>query len=497
MKNIFLLLALLAVASSSFAVVTDLTLSRDIQVDLLRTSPSIVTDESEFTAYLVFTNTGDEPHTISFSIVSSSIFSHIAGTVDYKDIEISPGESVNYEIHVYAKELVLGNNPLKIGIREGDATAIKTIFVTGSLEKKFIDITTGPMVMEGEDRVHFNLSLDPSEDFYNVHVRFGLEDLPMLIENDDNLKIIPHLSGKTEVPITLVLDEAATSQIYNIDMSIEANDANSNEYLSDTHMSLKVELPDDVAIGKVTSSPQTLQRDTRNNIINIEVANMGSDEIENLEATLVIDNDGFSPTYFASESDFLGSIGSKERKEAIVKFDIDDSVESGIHPANLHLTYYHLGKSKSKTIPLNLSVQKLPYFTINQTTNIKDADGYISFFVTNEGDECNSVEVSGLTRNLPISWVQNSDKAARLDEGETKEFRLQFNFNELAVDKEYGVPIRIRCVYNQEPVVQEEEISVISTGKDENFLPFILIGGFLVAMIFLVGKYFLSKKTEG
>lgn len=35
-----------------------------------------------------------------------------------------------------------------------------------------------------------------------------------MIANDDNLKIIPVLSGKTDVPITLVFDDSATSQIY-------------------------------------------------------------------------------------------------------------------------------------------------------------------------------------------------------------------------------------------------------------------------------------------
>lgn len=135
-------------------------------------------DDTEFTAYLLFTNTGDGLYTISFSIVSSSIFSHIGGIVDYRDLQIAPGESVNYEIRAYAKELVLAQNPLKLGIREDEASIVKTVFVTGTLEKKYIDITMSEPEMVSDDEMRFNLTLDPSEEFYNVHLNFGLSGLP-------------------------------------------------------------------------------------------------------------------------------------------------------------------------------------------------------------------------------------------------------------------------------------------------------------------------------
>lgn len=208
----------------------------------------------------------------------------------------------------------------------------------------------------------------------------------------------------------------------------------------------------------MTSTPQTLRRDTKNNLINVEIANMGNDQIENVQATFVIGNSGFTPTFFGSESDFLGTIDPKDREEALFRFDIDDSVESGIYEGTVELTYHYLGEEKSKSLPVEVSVQKLPYFIVNQTSTEKDSSDYVSFYVTNIGDECDSVEITGLTRNLPISWIQNADKAAKLAEGETKEFRLQFSFNELATAKEYDILVRIGCVYNQEPVTQEEEI---------------------------------------
>jgi len=496
MKKLLLLAVLIMFASVSFAV-SDAELNADIEVELVQTTPSVIVDDTEFTAQLLFTNTGDVSHTISFSIESSSIFSYISGRVYYSDIKIEPGESVNYDVRVYAKELVLASNPLKLGIREEDASVIKTVFITGSLEKKYIDITMSKPQMVSDDEMEFNLTLDPSEEFYNVHLNFGLSGLPMMIANDDNMKIVPVLSERMDIPITLVFDDTATSQIYEVDINTTANDASSNGYSSETHLSLKLEFPDKIALGKVTSTPQTLRRDTKNNVINVEIANMGSDQVENLEASFVIDNPGFTSTFFGSESDFLGTIDPKERKEAVFKLDIDDSVESGIYDAAIELTYYHLGEEKSKTLPIDVSVQKLPYFIVNQTSTEKDDNDYISFFVTNIGDECESVEITGLTRNLPISWKQNADKAAKLSEGETKEFRLQLSFNELATAKEYGIPVRIRCVYNQEPVTQEEEIYVESKGREENILPFLLIGGFLIVLFVLVGKYFFIPKKQG
>ncbi|MBU0526934.1 MAG: hypothetical protein ABH983_01365 [Candidatus Micrarchaeota archaeon] len=131
MKNIFLLMLLLS--SVAFAV-TDSELHKDIKVDLIKTSPSVVADETEFIAYLVFTNQGNEKHDISFTVVTSSLFSHIGpGTIEYSEIILEPGESVNYEILVYAKDLVLAENPLKIVIKQNNAAAVKTVFVTGTL----------------------------------------------------------------------------------------------------------------------------------------------------------------------------------------------------------------------------------------------------------------------------------------------------------------------------------------------------------------------------
>ncbi|MFH1394016.1 MAG: hypothetical protein ABIH29_04000 [Candidatus Micrarchaeota archaeon] len=497
MKRIFLILSVLVMLATAAFAVSEAELNRDIQVELVQTNPSVIVDDTEFTAYLVFSNSGTQTHTISFSIVSSSIFSHIGGIVDYRDLRIEPGESVNHEIRVYAKELVLADNPLKLGIREDDASTVKTVFITGTLEKKYIDITMTDPQMVADDEMEFNLTLTPSEEFYNVHLDFGLSGLPMMIANDDNLKIIPLLREKTDIPITLVFDDSATSQIYQIDVTTTANDASSNGYSTETRLALKLEFPEKVALGKLTSTPQTLRRDTKNNLINVEIANMGNDRIENLQASFVIDNEGFTPTFFGSESDFLGTIDPKERKGALFKLDIDDSVESGIYDALIELTYYHLGDEKSKSLPIEVSVQKLPYFIVNQTSTEKDENDYVSFSVTNIGDECDSVEITGLTKNLPISWRQNSDKAAKLGEDETKEFRLQLTFNELATTKEYGIPVRIRCVYNQEPVTQEEEIYVQSKGREENILPFALIGGFIILLFFLVGKYFFIPKKQG
>ncbi|GEM_PF-2963734 len=494
MKNIFLLLLLLS--SVAFAV-TDSQLHRDIKLDLIKTNPSVVADETEFIAYLVLTNEGDERHEISFTVVTSSLFSHIGpGTIEYSEIILEPGESVNYEILVYAKDLVLAENPLKIVIKEDGAAATKTVFVTGTLEQKYIDIAMENFSVNGEEEIQYDLVVDPSEDFYNVHIEFGLSELPIQIQDDDNIKIIPYISARQSIPITMDIDSSAESQIYQIMINTTANDAYNNKYSSVSYLPIKLEFPDKVALGKVSSTPQNLKRDTRNNLIEVEIANQGKDEIENVEATLVIESSGFEPTFFQSNVDFLGTVDSKERGAAQFKFDIEDQVESGTYDGTVYLKYYHLGEEKNKSFPLQVNVQKLPYFVVNQSSNERNANNEISFTVTNMGDECRSVEITGLTKNLPISWKQDSDKAAKLDEDETKEFKLELAFNELASAKEYGVPIRIRCIYNEEPIVQEEEIYVLSKGREENILPVILAAAFILILMLMIGRHFFTARKQ-
>jgi hypothetical protein len=478
--------------------VTDSQLHKDIKVDLIQTSPSVVADETEFIAYLVFTNEGNEKHEISFTVVTSSIFSHTGpGTIEYKEIILEPGESVNYEIQVYAKELVLAENPLKLVIKEDDAAAVKTVFVTGTLEKKYIDIAMENFTVLDEDEISFVLVVDPSEDFYNVHMDFGLSNMPFQIEDDDNVKIIPFISERTYVPINMSVDDSASSQIYQVLINTSANDAYNNGYSSASYLPIKLEFPDEVTLGQVTSSPQNLKRDTKNNIINVEIANQGKDEIENVETQLVVEASGFSPTFFRSDFDFIGVVGAKDRKTAQFKLDVDEEVESGTYQGTVYLTYYHLGEQRNASFPVSMNVQKLPYFAINQTTNERNENNEITFYVTNLGDECTSVEVTGLTKNLPITWKQNTDKAAKLGEGETKEFKLELKFNELATSKEYGIPVSIRCVYNQEPVIQEEEISVVSKGREDNILPLVMAAGFILVLAILVGRHFFRPKREG
>ncbi len=372
----------------------------------------------------------------------------------------------------------------------------KTVFVTGTLEQKYIDIAMENFSVNGEDEIYYDLVVDPSEDFYNVHIEFGLSELPIQIQDDDNIKIIPFISGKESVPITMDIDSSAESQIYQIMINTTANDAYNNKYSSVSYLPIKLEFPDKVALGKVSSTPQNLKRDTKNNIIEVEIANQGKDEIENVEATLAIESVGFEPTFFQSNVDFLGTVDSKDRSTAQFKFDIEDQVKSGTYDGTVYLEYYHLGEEKNKSFPLQVNVQKLPYFIVNQSSNERNAENEISFTVTNMGDECSSVEITGLTKNLPISWKQDSDKAAKLDEDETKEFKLELTFNELASAKEYGVPIRIRCIYNEEPIVQEEEIYVLSKGREDNILPAILAAAFILILVFMIGRHFFTSKKQ-
>ncbi len=491
MRKLFLLLLIIGAA---FAV-TDNDLHRDIDVDLIKTNPSVVADETEFIAYLVFTNNGNVQHEISFSVVTSSLFSHIGpGTIEYYEIVIEPGESVNYEILAYAKELVLAKNPLKIVIKEDGAAAVKSVFVTGTLEKKYIDIAMENFSVADENEISFDLIVDPSEDFYNVHLDFGIEDMPFQIRNDDNVVIIPSISEKRTLPITINIDDSAVSRIYQVPVNITANDAYNNPYSYVSYLALNLEFPEKIALGKVSSTPENLKRDTKNNIIRVEIVNQGKDRIENAEARFEIDE--FDPTFFNSNTDYLGTIDGKDRSEAEFKFDIDDDVESGSYTGKVVLTYYHLGNEKREEFPVTVNVQKLPFFIVGQETNQRNDNNEIEFTITNIGDECTSVEVTGLTKNLPITWKQNSDKAAKLDEGETKDFRLELQFNDLATEKEYGVPIRVRCIYNSEPITQEEEIFVQSRAREESPLPLLLIGLFLIGLVILIGRHFFKGKTD-
>jgi len=466
----------------------------NIQIEMLKSSPDPVPDNSPFTIDLLVKNNGTNKQEIKIDIISNSFFTGFVSQ-QYSSFELKENETKLVNYYIVSKDLVLTNNPLEIIFSIDDQKCIKTILINGEIETKYIDLNIENYKQKDNNNIEYELVLEPSEKYYDVNLEFKIENKNVMILEKDNYIRIKEINSTTKIPIKMYLDNSIDSGIVLIPVNINYKDSNGNIFNSQHQLPIIVIFEDNLKVGKISSVPSKLVRDTKTNKINIEIVNGGKEEIKDIVTKLIVDSNTFEPSYFGADQSRLGLIESSQYKTADFYFDISKEAAGQIN-AYLELEYTYQNKNLKKTIPITLNINKAPYFEIVQENYEKNSKNEVRFKVKNIGEECKDIEVTGLTRNLPITWDLNSDVISKLKNNEEQEIVLEMKFTDLAVEKIYTIPIRIRCTYNNEPVVQEEQIYISSHGKDFNIIPFILLGGIVLGVVTLIGKYFVSKKSE-
>lgn len=466
----------------------------NITIELLKSNPDPVPDNSPFTIDLLIKNNGTNKENIKIDIISNSFFTGYVSQ-QYTNFELNVNETKLINYYIISKDLVLTNNPLEIVVKVWEESCVKNLLINGQIDTKYIDLHIEKYKQKDNNNIEFDLILNPSEKYYDVNLEFSIENKNLMIIEKDNYIRIDEIENKTTIPVKMYLDNSIDSGIELIPISISYKDSNGNIFISKHQLPIVVEFQDNLDVGKISSVPSKLVRDTKTNKINIELVNGGKDEIKDIVVKLIVDSNTFEPSYFGADQSRLGLIGSSQYKTADFYFDISKEAQGQIN-AYLEVKYNYQNKNIIKTIPIILNINKSPYFEIVQENYEKNSNNEIRFKVKNIGEECKDIEVTGLTRSLPIIWDLNSDVISKLETNEEQDIVLQMKFTDLAVEKKYTIPIRIRCTYNNEPVVQEEQIYVSSYGKDFNIIPFVLLGGIVIGIVALIGKYFVTKKTS-
>lgn len=474
--------------------------AKDISLQLVRTEPSKVTDNSAFNITLLVKNNGDVPYDLTAKFRDNAFFTTFASTT-YYDINLQPSESYTMRSILVANDLILRENPLEVEFINNNKQEdyfIKQVDIEGNVANKYIDVSYHDYSQNLEDdSVSFMLTLNPSADLYDISLDLDISELPIMFEGNDNKFLLPEIKEPLHLPIKVNYDKnLVDSGIFNIPYTLKFMDAEGMQYSSSNLMPIKLEFDDKLTLGQVSSTPTKLVRDSKTNEITLEISNTGKDAVNDVIAKVRFEDDVFTPSYLGSDRNNLGYMDGSESTDSNFYFDISENA-NGDYDAYLELEYMHNSKEKSKSIPFNIHIVDAPYFEIRQESKTKSQDDEVRFFVKNIGDDAQDVEVVGLTRSLPISWDVKTDKVAKLEKGEEAEFVLKFSFTELAMEKEYAIPVRIRAVYNTEPLSQDETIYIESKGREVNLIPFIAVGLMLVGILILLGRYFFAKRKKG
>lgn len=133
----------------------------------------------------------------------------------------------------------------------------------------------------------------------------------------------------------------------------------------------------ELLIGQITSIPNELLVDTKNNKIKINLQNLGDKDAELVKATLVPLNDNLKAAYSFSLQDSLASIKGGTESEVEFTIDIEEEVVDKI-PVRLDLRYRvekSIGSNYEtfeKSLEFDLAITPSPYLIIESIEQIDD-----------------------------------------------------------------------------------------------------------------------------
>ncbi len=223
-------------------------------------------------------------------------------------------------------------------------------------------------------------------------------------------------------------------------------------------------------ITKLSTVPSKLLPDSEENLLEVEITNVGDAPAYGVVATLILP-DGFEPSHSYSNVAGLGEIKEGDSATASFYVDIDEGVKSGNYNATLLIKYVERsgGKSVKREIRLPLIIELPPYpevvlesYSVQPDQVVQGGDGRLVLKVVNRGEEkAESVSVRLVKSALvPISLDNRYDYIGTLEpqaEG-TAVFTLSADRN--AQPKSYQLKVEIRYLAGDDVVVREEYVNV-------------------------------------
>ncbi|MGM5479849.1 MAG: COG1361 S-layer family protein [Nanobdellota archaeon] len=252
-----------------------------------------------------------------------------------------------------------------------------------------------------------------------------------------------------------------------------------NEFTLEKKFTLRVDEKTEVDfdVGAVQTSPETLYEDSEDNKVSVDLLNTGDDTAQQVIVDLKLP-DGFDSSYGYSTRDALGTIAQGASGTADFYIDIAENIASGSHTGTLEITYTESDDTdkikKTIDIPFDIPVHGKPGFVItNQsfTSSKIESETSSQMYVTvkNTGEKsAKSVSLRIYKEaSQPFEFDKKSDFIGHLEPGESGTAVLDFTVDEQATPKEYLLDSEVRGVYNEEVIVDEQQVSIsVLDGKN-------------------------------
>lgn len=296
------------------------------------------------------------------------------------------------------------------------------------------------------------------------------------------------------------------------------SNVNSNEYWVTKNYDVRIgdkERPEFI-LGQIITSPIKLASNLDEAKLNIEIANIGDGNADNVIAELDLP-EGFTPSYSYADREALGTIPAGTNKIATFYVDISEDVAGGVHEANIKISYKEANdddnEMKNRVIKLYLPLKEKPMFDLDEVKIVPEniypgTSVELHLTVKNiGGEEADSVSVRIFKdSSQQIDLVEKSDFIGKLKQGETGEAILNIDVQEDAVPKAYKIDVEIRAIDGDEVLIQEKTItfdvqaadtSVVTTGNIIAGLSTTTLAVFLVVLVVVGYLSYRSGKKRG
>ena len=364
----------------------------------------------------------------------------------------------------------------------------KTDFV--NLNDYDVQYTYNPDNVVAGDRFTLTVAITNNDNKNKSDVRFELDEkYPFEFIGDDDWDIRDLGVGESVTKnFRIEIDEDADSDNYKIKFKLEDNN---DDYKDE----FKIEVKSDKAefiIGNLQSDPTTILPDMKDIKLTVEIQNTGDVDAKYVKAKLELPQ-GFSPSNSYSNIANLGTIKAGETKEAIFYIDTEKILHSDLYQANVNLDYENDGDKELKNLKIDLPVQGIPQFLINDAKSepmkIMQRDSVIlTIQIKNIGEKKGkdtSIKVFEKS-DQPFEFKEKTNYVGTLEPGETGTAVLKFDVDKKAIPAKYLLNLQIRTVYEGNVLVSEETIPIRVYEYEKNTEDYLKIAGLIIGGIFVI-----------
>ena len=262
----------------------------------------------------------------------------------------------------------------------------------------------------------------------------------------------------------------------------------------------------ELRIGSVRSVPNRLIQDTNDNILNVEVRNLGEINAELVSATLV-SSDEIIETFFGSLDDSVSSISGGQSETFSFEFDIDET-EKVSFDAYLDITYRMRVDNNFEVVnlqlPFEIRLGRTPRFEIIDIEPLSDfrigsRNNELRMTVKNVGvNDGNNVRLRLFPNpSSPFDFDRTTIfVSALLLPGEETSFIVPFDILDTALLQTYNINVEFESVLGANRYKQSDRMSIDVVSEASSgfgFYAFVII---LISVVISFGIGFAYNRKK-